>query len=75
LGEAISRSGEVLASTVQMVSAIRSFALGGSDVGMDSMSVNQSYAMIAASNLAVGLISDEKVKPNLTLGSNLFVSK
>jgi len=76
LGEAISRSGEVLASTVQMVSAIRSFASGGSDVGMDSiMSMNQSNAMVAASNLAASLTGDEKVKPNLTLGSNLFVSK
>jgi hypothetical protein len=58
-----------------MVSAIRSFASGGSVVGMDAISLNQSNAMVAASNLAVGLTSDEKVKPNLTLGSNLFVSK
>jgi hypothetical protein len=75
LGEATFRSAEVLASPVQMASAIRSFASGGSYVGMDSMSVNQSDAMVASSNLAVGLTSDEKVKPNLTLGSNLFVSK
>jgi hypothetical protein len=75
LGEARFRSGEVLASPVQMVNAIRSFASGGLDVGMDSMSMNQSNAMVAASNLAVGLSSDEKVKPNLTIGSNLFVYK
>jgi hypothetical protein len=39
------------------------------------MSVNQSNAMVAASNLAASLKSDEKVKTNLILGSNLFVSK
>ena len=75
LGEATFSSGEVLASPAQMVSAIRSFTSGGSDVGTDSMPVNQSNAMVAASNLAVGITSDEKAKPNLTLGSNLFVSK
>ena len=75
LDEPISRSGEVLASPVQMVSAIRSFASGGSDVGVDSMLRNQSNVMVSASNLAVGVPSDEKVQPNLTVGSNLFVSK
>jgi hypothetical protein len=74
-GEAVFRSGEMLASPVQMVSAIKSFASGGSNVGMDSMLVNQHNVMVAANKLAVGVTSDEKVKPNLTLGTNLFVSK
>jgi hypothetical protein len=78
LGAATSRSGEVLASPEHMVSALRSFTSGGSDVGMNSMSVNQSSAMLAASALAIGLPSDEKAKPNLVLGmleSKFFVSK
>ena len=78
LGEATFRSGEVLASPVQMASAIRSFASGGTDVGMDSMLLNQSNASVFASALAVGSTGDKKAKPDLILGtpgSNLFASK
>jgi hypothetical protein len=69
---------EALASTAQMVGAIRSFASGGLDAGIDSLSLTQSNSVGEARILAVALPGDEKGKPNLTQGVfaiNIFVSK
>ena len=78
LGAAIVRTNEVFASTAQIVSAIRSFETSDLTAGLDSISVNPSNATATSSSLAVGLPSEEKVKPNLlqaTSANNLFVSK